>query len=124
MKENMHACMQTWKLREEGRLLEIIDPELTEYPEGEVTRFIKVALFCTQAAPQKRPDMKQVIQMLSKEVILNENVLTEPGVYRLHSSRKLVSDSTQTSSSSHTHTTKHSPFTTLTQFDITQTLPR
>lgn len=81
--------------------MEIIDPELREYPEAEVTRFIKVALFCTQAASQKRPDMKQVIQMLSKEVKLNEDVLTGPGVYRpAHSSKKLVSDNTQTSSSS------------------------
>nr|GMC99692.1 putative serine/threonine-protein kinase [Ipomoea batatas] len=95
----------TWKLREEGRLVEIIDPELREYPEAEVTRFIKVALFCTQAASQKRPDMKQVIQMLSKEVKLNEDVLTGPGVYRpAHSSKKLVSDNTHTSSSSSYHT--------------------
>ncbi|XP_019161187.1 PREDICTED: putative serine/threonine-protein kinase isoform X1 [Ipomoea nil] len=109
----------TWKLREEGRLVEIIDPELREYPEAEVTRFIKVGLFCTQAASQKRPDMKQVIQMLSKDVKLNEDVLTGPGVYRSpHSSKKLVSDNTHTSSSSHTQTTKHnSPLTTSTQFD-------
>ncbi|XP_015086466.1 putative serine/threonine-protein kinase [Solanum pennellii] len=61
-----------WKLREEGRLLEIIDPELTEYPETELLRFIKVALFCIQSAPNQRPNMKQVIEMLSKEVNLNE----------------------------------------------------
>ncbi|KAK4359329.1 hypothetical protein RND71_021558 [Anisodus tanguticus] len=76
-----------WKLREEGRLLDIIDPELTEYSEAELLCFIKVALLCTQAAPTQRPNMKQVIEMLSKEVNLNEKLLTEPGVYRPHSSK-------------------------------------
>ncbi|KAH0934031.1 hypothetical protein HID58_011148 [Brassica napus] len=72
-----------WKLREEGRLLECVDPYLTKFPEAEVIRFIKVALFCTQAAAQKRPNMKQVVEMLSrKEIKLNEAALTEPGVYR------------------------------------------
>lgn len=66
---------QVWKLREEERLLELVDPELTAYPEAEVMRFIKVALFCTQATAQQRPTMKQVVEMLSKEVHLNEKVL-------------------------------------------------
>lgn len=70
--------LQTWKLREEERLMDIVDPELTAYPEAEVMRFIKVALFCTQEAAQQRPTMKQVVEMLSKEVQLNEKLLTEP----------------------------------------------
>ena len=70
-------------MREEGRLLECVDPDLTKFPQDEVIRFIKVALFCTQAAAQKRPNMKQVVEMLSrKEIKLNESALTEPGVYR------------------------------------------
>ncbi|XVE97065.1 hypothetical protein REPUB_Repub02eG0278500 [Reevesia pubescens] len=77
----------TWKLKEEERLLDIVDPELNQYPEDEVMRFIKVALFCTQAAANQRPTMKQVVEMLSKDVHLNEKVLTEPGVYRGHNSR-------------------------------------
>uniref|UniRef100_M4EZ04 non-specific serine/threonine protein kinase n=2 Tax=Brassica campestris TaxID=3711 RepID=M4EZ04_BRACM len=72
-----------WKLREDGRLLECVDPYLNKFPQDEVIRFIKVALFCTQAAAQKRPNMKQVVEMLSrKEINLNEAALTEPGVYR------------------------------------------
>ncbi|KAG9155913.1 hypothetical protein Leryth_004163 [Lithospermum erythrorhizon] len=78
----------TWKLREEGRLLEIVDPELTEYPKDELLRFLKVALFCTQSDSQRRPDMKQVVKMLSKEVHLNEKLLTEPGVYRPRTSQR------------------------------------
>lgn len=91
--------LQTWKLREEERMLEIVDPELTQYPEDEVMRYIKVALFCTQAAAHQRPTMKQVVEMLSKDVHLNEKVLTEPGVFRGHTSRHLGVGSSETSSS-------------------------
>ncbi|KAE9447501.1 hypothetical protein C3L33_20600, partial [Rhododendron williamsianum] len=98
-----------WKLREEGRLLDIVDPELTEYPEDEVIRFIKVALFCTQAACNQRPGMKQVVEMLSKEVILNEKLLTEPGVHLAHTSRGLVGDSLQVTSHSVTHMSQMLP---------------
>ncbi|OMO85084.1 hypothetical protein CCACVL1_10429 [Corchorus capsularis] len=89
---------QTWKLKEEERLLEIVDPEMTTYPEDEVLRFIKVALFCTQAAAHQRPNMKQVVDMLSKDVHLNEKILTEPGVYRGHSSKHLGIGSSSSSS--------------------------
>lgn len=80
--------MQTWKLRDEERLLDIVDPELTEYPEDELMRFIKVALFCTQRSANQRPTMKQVVDMLSKEVHLNEKALTKPGVYRVNTLNK------------------------------------
>ncbi|KAA8517392.1 hypothetical protein F0562_017685 [Nyssa sinensis] len=116
----------TWKLREEGRLLDLVDSELSEYPEGEVMRFIKVALFCTQAGPQQRPGMKQVVEMLSKEVNLNEKLLTEPGVYRAHTSRHLGSTSAGETSSSQAYKGKQSldPFITSSQLSVTQMLPR
>ncbi|KAK4706382.1 hypothetical protein R3W88_034077 [Solanum pinnatisectum] len=118
-----------WKLREEGQLLEIIDPELTEYPETELLRFIKVALFCTQAAPTQRPNMKQVIEMLSKEVNLNKKSLTEPGVYRPHSSKRSSYGSLQKSSSAGKNWVQSvNPFVTSTKFEsfqsVTQMLPR
>uniref|UniRef100_A0A0V0GXL5 Putative ovule protein n=1 Tax=Solanum chacoense TaxID=4108 RepID=A0A0V0GXL5_SOLCH len=43
--------------------------------------------------------MKQVIEMLSKEVKLNEKLLTEPGVYRPHSSKRSSCGSNITTSS-------------------------
>lgn len=89
--------LQTWKLREQGRLLEIVDPELIQYPENEVLRFIKVALFCTQAGANQRPSMKQVVEMLSKEVNLNEKLLTQPGVHKFKNSQRFGSSSEETS---------------------------
>ncbi|KAI3443113.1 Protein kinase domain-containing protein [Psidium guajava] len=90
----------TWKLKEEQRLLDIVDPELVEYPGDEVLRHIKVALFCTQAVSNRRPTMKQVVEMLSKNVNLKEELLTEPGVYRRNSSRQLAGGGAASSSSS------------------------
>ncbi|MQL90909.1 hypothetical protein Taro_023504 [Colocasia esculenta] len=69
----------TWHLYEDGRLLELVDPYLGEFSEEEVLRYIKVALFCTQGAAKRRPSMPQVVQMLSKPILLNEKELTPPG---------------------------------------------
>lgn len=68
-----------WELYEEGNVLAIVDDDLADFPKDEVERFIKVALFCTQAKANRRPSMGQVIEMLSKNVKLNENELTPPG---------------------------------------------
>jgi hypothetical protein len=82
------SCVQAWKLKEENRLLELVDSEITDYDDNEVYRFLVVALFCTQSTAQHRPTMKQVLQMLSKQVHLNEKALTEPGIYRWNTSIK------------------------------------
>ncbi|XP_077215360.1 cold-responsive protein kinase 1-like isoform X2 [Tasmannia lanceolata] len=88
--EDMMMILEwAWKLRQENRLLEIVDPETAEYPEEEVLRFIKVALFCTQEASQQRPSMRQVVEMLSEGIGLDEEVLTQPGLLKnkSHNSR-------------------------------------
>ncbi|KAF2288543.1 hypothetical protein GH714_008326 [Hevea brasiliensis] len=118
-----------WKLRKEERLMDLVDPELTEYPEDEVRRFIKIALFCTQAAAHQRPTMKQVLEMLSKNVNLNEKALTEPAVYRSQTSQNLGGSSDETSSSQKKKGKKsaHPPVTS-TQLDsdqsVTEMFPR
>ncbi|KAL0451035.1 UNVERIFIED_CONTAM: Cold-responsive protein kinase [Sesamum latifolium] len=118
----------TWKLFNEDRLLEIVDPDLIEYPQDEILRFAKVALFCTQAASQQRPDMKQVVTMLSTDVNLNENILSEPGLYRPRNPRKPRDGSLQISSLSDKGKEAATPFMTSTQFDNaytdTEVVPR
>lgn len=74
------SFLQAWQLHEEGRLSELVDPEVGHYPEEEALRFMKIALFCTQAAAQRRPLMTQVVAMLSKHTRLHENLLTPPGI--------------------------------------------
>ncbi|KAL8152160.1 hypothetical protein V2J09_009920 [Rumex salicifolius] len=71
-----------WQLYEEGRLAELIDPELlAEYPEEQVMRYMKVAFFCTQAAANRRPLMSQVVDMLTTNTRLKEKQLTAPGFF-------------------------------------------
>ncbi|XP_021740550.1 putative serine/threonine-protein kinase [Chenopodium quinoa] len=70
-----------WQLYEEGRLLELVDSEMGEYPEDMVMRYIIVAFFCTQAGANRRPLMSQVIEMLSPKVHLNEKELAAPGFF-------------------------------------------
>ncbi|KAE9592009.1 putative protein kinase RLK-Pelle-DLSV family [Lupinus albus] len=121
-----------WKLKEEKRLLHIVDRELTDYDEIEVYRFIMVALLCTQAASQHRPSMNQVLQMLSKEVHINEKALTEPGIYRWHSSAKMGTSLNDSSSSSSSQVMKHNKhenlYATSTNFSgtdiVTEMIPR
>lgn len=87
--ENLLGLVEwAWKLKDEGRLLDIVDSDLTEYPDDEIMRFVTVALFCTQAVSNQRPSMGQVVEMLSKKVNLNVKLLTKPGIYRPHSSSK------------------------------------
>lgn len=94
-----------WQLYEEGRLLEMVDPELEGFPEEEVTRYIKIAFFCTQGTASRRPTMSQVVDMLSRNTRLNEKELSAPGFSQdtggRSSSRKKSSDtSTSTQMSS------------------------
>lgn len=79
---NTVLLKQAWQLYEEGKLLELVDPELDDFPEEEIIRYIKVAFFCTQAVATRRPLMSQVIEMLSTNTRLNEKQLTAPGYFQ------------------------------------------
>ncbi|KAH9796901.1 protein kinase domain-containing protein [Citrus sinensis] len=89
-----------WQLHQEEKPLELVDPELGEYPPNEIIRYMKVAFFCTQAAASRRPQMNQVIKMLTKNIRLNEEELTAPGLFQdsesssVGTSDKKSSDST------------------------------
>ncbi|XP_019450324.1 PREDICTED: putative serine/threonine-protein kinase isoform X2 [Lupinus angustifolius] len=124
--ENLLVLVEwAWKLKEEKRLLDLVDPNLTNYNEIEVYRFIMVALFCTQATSQHRPNMKQVLKMLSKEVHINEKALTEPGIYRCHSYGKIVTSLNDSSSSSQVirHNKCKNPYVTSSNFATKETKP-
>ncbi|XP_074272187.1 putative serine/threonine-protein kinase isoform X2 [Silene latifolia] len=70
-----------WNLYKEGRVLEIVDSEMGVYAEDMVIRYMIVAFFCTQGAANRRPLMRQVIEMLSRKTRLNEKQLTAPGFF-------------------------------------------
>ncbi|GLT63772.1 hypothetical protein SLA2020_363100 [Shorea laevis] len=87
-----------WELHEEGKLVELVDADLGEFSEGEVTRYIKVAFFCTQAVANRRPLMSQVVDMLSKNIKLNEKELTAPGFFNDGASSSKKKSSTESTS--------------------------
>ncbi|PSR98573.1 LRR receptor-like serine/threonine-protein kinase [Actinidia chinensis var. chinensis] len=71
-----------WQLYEEGKLLELVDPDMEAFSEEDVIRYMKVAFFCTQSSANQRPTMSQVIEMLSRnDIQLNEKQLTAPGLF-------------------------------------------
>ncbi|KAI4345254.1 hypothetical protein L6164_012393 [Bauhinia variegata] len=56
------------KLEREKRLGDIVDPNLNKnYNIQEVEMMIQVALLCTQASPEDRPAMSEVVRMLEGE---------------------------------------------------------
>jgi serine/threonine protein kinase len=83
---------RAWQLYQEDRLKELVDPTLEEYPEDEVLRYLKVALFCTQASAMRRPNMLQVVEMLSRPTRLNEKELTPPGFINDYNSIRKKND--------------------------------
>ncbi|KAK3143347.1 hypothetical protein QOZ80_4AG0299240 [Eleusine coracana subsp. coracana] len=88
---------KAWEYYEAKRLKELVDPTLGDYPEDEVIRYIKVALFCVQAAAARRPSMPQVLTMLSKPIRINESELTAPGY--INDYKTTVSKATSSSNS-------------------------
>jgi hypothetical protein len=59
---------QTWRLYNEERALEVMDPTLEgSYSSEEALRVIKIGLLCTQGAAALRPSMSRVVSMLTSE---------------------------------------------------------
>ncbi|KAG0612456.1 hypothetical protein M758_6G029200 [Ceratodon purpureus] len=65
-----------WKLNEEGRLMEIVDPTLSIQSDEEVAvhRVITTALACIQTAAERRPNMAHVVGMLQGDIEITEAV--------------------------------------------------
>ncbi|KQJ94417.1 LRR receptor kinase SERK2 isoform X2 [Brachypodium distachyon] len=56
------------KLQREGQLRSIVDHNLgQDYDKEEVEMVIQIALLCTQASPEDRPSMSEVVRMLEGE---------------------------------------------------------
>ncbi|KAI5331149.1 PREDICTED: putative serine/threonine- [Prunus dulcis] len=107
-----------WQLHEEGRLLELVDPEMGEFPEEELLRYMKVAFFCTQAAASRRPMMSVVVEMLSRNIRINEKQLTAPGFFNNSGSLSGPSSSKKSSADTTSYQMSSVPDT------ITQVAPR
>lgn len=73
--------MQTWTLYEQGDLEKIVDAFLGDDLDiQEATRFLKVALLCTQDATKLRPSMSIVLKLLTGEKSVGAEKITKPAV--------------------------------------------
>ena len=60
--------MQVKKLQREGQLDSIVDGNLNHnYDSEELEMIMQIALLCTQASPEDRPSMSEVVRMLEGE---------------------------------------------------------
>ncbi|OEL15371.1 putative LRR receptor-like serine/threonine-protein kinase [Dichanthelium oligosanthes] len=72
---------RTWTHYEQGKLEEIIDVDLgDDLDVEEACRFLKVGLLCTQDAMKLRPNMTNVIHMLTGEKGVSMDRVTKPAV--------------------------------------------
>ncbi|KAL0300968.1 UNVERIFIED_CONTAM: putative LRR receptor-like serine/threonine-protein kinase [Sesamum radiatum] len=67
-----------WNLHENGRELELVDPNLPQYDANAAKRIVGVALLCTQASPALRPSMSRVVAMLTGDIEV-PSVTSRPG---------------------------------------------
>lgn len=71
--------MQTWRSYEQGNLKEIIDINIGEDLDvEEACRFLKVGLLCTQDTARRRPNMSNIVKMLTGETGVSEDKVTRP----------------------------------------------
>uniref|UniRef100_A0A803QX09 Protein kinase domain-containing protein n=1 Tax=Cannabis sativa TaxID=3483 RepID=A0A803QX09_CANSA len=76
--ERMYLLEWAWNLHEQGRELELVDSELSEFDEEEVKRIIGVAFLCTQTSPTMRPSMSRVVAMISGDSDVSSEI-SRPG---------------------------------------------
>lgn len=83
-----------WKLCNDGRGLELMDPKLNEScSPSEVLKCIHIGLLCVQEDPSDRPTMSTVVHMLS-----GENASLPPAKQPAFMNRKPLSDTASSSS--------------------------
>ncbi|KAG6419122.1 hypothetical protein SASPL_121333 [Salvia splendens] len=67
---HLNLLAYAWKLYREGRALELVDSAAgEEYVAGEVLRCIQVGLLCVQEQAEDRPNMSNVVLMLSSDFV-------------------------------------------------------
>ncbi|XP_021909116.1 cysteine-rich receptor-like protein kinase 40 [Carica papaya] len=64
---NESLLENSWKLYKEGKSLELVDSNLSQYNCEEAAKCIQIGLLCCEESHKYRPDMKSVNLMLSSE---------------------------------------------------------
>ncbi|CAD6342446.1 unnamed protein product [Miscanthus lutarioriparius] len=75
--EDQHLVDTTWRSYEQGNLEEIIDINIGEDLDvEEACRFLKVGLLCTQDMIRRRPNMSNIVKMLTGETAVSVDKVT------------------------------------------------
>lgn len=97
------TCWQSWAAYEEKDLLRMVDPMLKmNYHIEEAKRFLMVGLCCVQETARMRPRMSEVVDMLSKNIEMEEFHVSRPGFVndmRNARTRRQVNSSEESSAS-------------------------
>lgn len=77
--DQVYLSKWAWKLHEEGRLMELVDPALNLGDDDvkEVQQFLKVCLVCISNAVERRPSMAKVVSILQGDSESEVHVLGE-----------------------------------------------
>ncbi|NP_001146863.1 serine/threonine-protein kinase receptor isoform X2 [Zea mays] len=79
--EDQFLLERTWALYEQGRLEDIVDMDIGgDRDVEEACRFLKIGLLCTQDAMARRPNMTNVVRMLSGERRISVEKITRPAM--------------------------------------------
>jgi serine/threonine protein kinase len=98
----LKLCIQTWKLFEEGRSLEIVDPSMPDWDTEQALLCIQLGLLCCQVVVPDRPDMHSVHLMLSSDSF----TLPKPGKPATHGrTGRWITTTTSASASGSSNTT-------------------
>jgi len=77
-RHNWVLVLQAWKLHNQDRLMDVMDPRLHVSPseEMEVRRILETAVMCVNTTPEKRPSMFRVVAMLAGNEDEDDAVVT------------------------------------------------
>ncbi|CAI8606860.1 unnamed protein product [Vicia faba] len=107
MEEFVYLMDWAYDLQEQGRLMELVDPNLgSRYSTEEAMRMLNLALLCTNTSPTHRPSMTLVVSMLEGKTRIQAPVINrgERGHHaRLIASELLSEDSQPLDSSTFSH---------------------
>ncbi|KAI7730889.1 hypothetical protein M8C21_013640, partial [Ambrosia artemisiifolia] len=78
--DTSHLLEHAWQLYESGMHMELVDQELgiKEHHKANVMKTIEIALMCTQSLASLRPNMAEVVLMLSSGLTLESRKLVKP----------------------------------------------
>ncbi|KAF7142857.1 hypothetical protein RHSIM_Rhsim05G0181900 [Rhododendron simsii] len=72
---------QAWEMYKANTLAVLVDPVLNgNFPAEEPVRFLKVGLLCVQEMAKKRPEMSEVLKLLTDETGTSNVEISQPGL--------------------------------------------